>query len=599
MDRRQFLKNSTVGAGSFGAAMSLGGSPSAGQKSSSERGPQQSVVRCMGRGSMASFRAAMQTIERGLEIEQIGTPVAVRIVAHLGDQRDQILRLAAKALANASVWLGGEPDRLTVGGSAGSGQITALASFGGGQTALVSAGLSGVGRPLLAVEVWCSRGILSWEDDQLAAALHEEPALGENETALLRRIEASLKESGSQPSSDDTRRQGSVASEGRKTQAPPYGVLLVAGDHTHQPNYVQAMAADRRCRLVGLTDEADVSLRRRKLNEQLAGRLGIPLLPDLGKALARDDVHVVSICAEPIRRARIAVAAAEAGKHLYLDKPLAGSLREADAIVAAVRKAGVVGHMFSSVHGEAAGCVRAVCESGELGDLTAMHFDLCFAKGEAGRAKLGTPRKESPAPDRFELIDSKREMSNVGVYPLALLLSLTRRRVRRVTATTGNYFFAEHQKNGMEDFAQMLLELEGGLVVSISVGRTGWRSNPGGGLNRAFLIGTEGCTMIDASRPRVEVWGDIEPWSPPARNPEDPMGMWLMPPGSPFTAKPRNSWLMPPSTLCEADLGHFLDCIEHGSQPAVSAEVAAATTEVLMTGYRSAAAGKTVTLSPG
>jgi len=495
------------------------------------------------------------------------------------------------------VWLGGEPDRLTISGSVESGQITALAGVDGGQTALVSAS-RGVGRPLLAIEVWGSRGILSWEDDHFPGESHEEQALSENETALLRRIQSALRHHSSQPLSSRTRSQSSDGPDRHETQLPPYGVLLVAGDHTHQSNYAEAMAADRRCRLVGLTDEVDVTPRRRRLNEQLAKRLGIPVLPDLGKALARDDVHVVSICAEPIRRGRIAVLAARAGKHLYLDKPLAGSLREADSIVAAVRKAGVVGHMFSQEHGEAASRVRAVCESGELGELTAIHFDLCFAKGQAGTAKLGTPREESRVPDRFELVEAKRELSNVGVYPLVQILSLSRRGVRRVTATTGNYFFAEHQENNMEDFGQMLLELEGGLVASISVGRTGWRSHPGGGLNRAFLIGTKGCALVDAHRPRVEVWGDVEPWMPPERNPDDPMGMWLMPPGSPFSAKPRQSWLTLPSTLCATDLSHFLDCIEHGEESAVSAEVAAAATAVLMAGYQSAATHKTVTLPP-
>ena len=33
---------------------------------------------------------------------------------------------------------------------------------------------------------------------------------------------------------------------------------------------------------------------------QLADRLGIPVLPNLDEALRRDDVHIVSICAEPI-----------------------------------------------------------------------------------------------------------------------------------------------------------------------------------------------------------------------------------------------------------------------------------------------------------
>ena len=45
---------------------------------------------------MASFDAAIQTIESGLKTEQIGQPVAVRIVAHLSGERGQVQPLAAK-----------------------------------------------------------------------------------------------------------------------------------------------------------------------------------------------------------------------------------------------------------------------------------------------------------------------------------------------------------------------------------------------------------------------------------------------------------------------------------------------------------------------
>lgn len=596
MDRRQFLKDSAVGAGSFGAAMSVGRSSCAGQARPSEPFRRRAAAQTTARRQMASFDSAIQTIEDGLKTAQIGQPVAVRIVAHLGTDHRQIERLAANALAHATKWLGGEPERLTVSGSIESGQITTLASFDGGQTALVSAGSCGVDRPILAIEVWCNRGILSWEDDRFASnESHEEPALSEKATTLLRRIQSSLKSPPSKPASGTVHRENVASATPRRALPPPYGVLLVAGDHTHQPNYAEALASDGRCRLVGLTDEADVTPRRKRLNEQLAKRLRIPVLPDLREALARDDVHIVSICAEPIRRGPIAVLAAQAGKHLYLDKPLAGSLDDADSIVAAVRQAGVVGHMFSQVHNDAANRVRTLAKSGELGELTAVHFDLCFAKGYPGTAKLGTPRAESRVPKRFELVESKRELSNVGVYPLVQLLTLVGRSVERVTATTGNYFFAEHRKNDMEDFGQMLLELEGGLVASISVGRTGWRSHPGGALNRVSLIGAKGCALVDAHRPRVEVWGDVEPWSPPERNPEDPMGMWATPPEHPFNAEPRQSWLRPPSAN-HADASHFLDCIEQGRESVVSAEVAAAATEILMAGYQSAATRGTVTL---
>src|SRR5207248_1092019 len=108
-----------------------------------------------------------------------------------------------------------------------------------------------------------------------------------------------------------------------------YGVLLVTGSHTHQENYAAAFAADGRCRIVAVTDEKDIDHRRRRLNERLARELGVPYETDLDATLQRKDVHIVSICAEPERRGRIALRCAAAGKHLYLDKSLVPRLDEA------------------------------------------------------------------------------------------------------------------------------------------------------------------------------------------------------------------------------------------------------------------------------
>ena len=538
---------------------------------------------------------ASRAVEEALKTQQIGEPVAVRLVAHLMADHGEIENLAAKALGAACGWLNGKPDRLSARGGVQEGQISILARLEGGTSVLVSSGSSGVGEPLLRIIVFGNRGVLSWEADRDELAVTDDSGeLLESERLLLRRIRVSLEQETPDTKGDGNKKVRATP-QGRRRRRPPHGLLLVAGDHTHQPNYTEALTADKRCRLVGLTDEPDVSPRRKKLNERLANRLGIPLLPELDRALARDDVHVVSICAEPIRRGRIAVLAARAGKHLYLDKPFAGSLSDADAIVAAARKAGTVDHMYSQVHNDTSERVRTLVKSGELGELTAIHFDLCFAKGRSGTAQLRQPRLETRAPDRFELADSKRELSNVGVYPLVMLLSLVDRQVKAVSATTGNYFFAEHQVNDMEDFGQMLLELEGGLVATLSVGRIGWRSYPAGGLNRVYLIGRKQCAVVDAHRPRVEVWADVPPWMPPQRDPEDPMGMWATPPGSSFEPLPRQSWMTPPSTQ-RTDAEYFLDCIEQGRASVVTAEIAARATEILMAGYQSAATGQTMKL---
>src|SRR5947209_10814725 len=152
-----------------------------------------------------------------------------------------------------------------------------------------------------------------------------------------------------------------------------YGILLISGKHTHQENYAQAFAADKRCRLIAVTDEAKVDRRRRELNERLAKALDVPHIADLATALARKDVQVVSVCAPPERRGRIIVQCARAGKHVYLDKSLCPGLREADEIVSAVAKAGVKSHMFSFISQPWAREAKRLLESKQLGQLRAIH----------------------------------------------------------------------------------------------------------------------------------------------------------------------------------------------------------------------------------
>ena len=566
---------------------------------------------------MDPFEAASQTLRSALETDRIGSPVAVRVVVHLAADHGLIERIASRALEEAAGWLKGEPKRLTARGGVEAGQITALVRFAGGQTALVSAGSSGMGAPLMEIVVIGNRGVLSWEGGHafpFSDVPKAEGDLPEKAAAFLRAVRASLRSgkstgigrdaaAGRPPSETKSWMEGPAQPPvlpkppaARRGKKPPYGLLLVAGDYTHQPNYAEELTADKRCRLVGLTDEEGVPARRKKLNEQLAARLGIPMLPDLDAALRRDDVDIVSICAEPSRRGRIIVKAAEAGKHLYLDKPLAGSLQDADAIGAAIRKAGVVSHMFSHVHTPWGARAKEIVTSGMIGDLTAVHFDLSFAKGPAGTADLKRPRRETPVPKRYELKDSKRELSNVGVYPLVILAWLLDRRVRGVSASTGNYFFAEHQRDGLEDFGQALLEVEGGVTATISVGRIGWRSHPSYGLNRISLIGSKGTASVAPHRPRVEVWADVEPWTSPERNPEDPMGMWKQPPGSRFTRRPKHAWVTPPAVGGNTDAAFFLDCIEKGRESDVSAALAAHVTEILLAAYRSAATGNVIKL---
>lgn len=374
-----------------------------------------------------------------------------------------------------------------------------------------------------------------------------------------------------------------------------YGILLVTGNQTHQENYAQAFAADPRCRLIALTDEADVDKRRRSLNEKLAEKLKVPYIADLGEALKRKDVDVVCNCAPPERRGRIAVRCAEAGKHLYLDKSLVPRLEEADALVAAVKKAGVKSHMFSFITQGWAIQAKRLVESNRLGKLQAIHADAFFAKGQTGTADLAAVRKEEYPPERHQTMIAKREFDNVGVYPITLLPWLTGNKFRSVYAVTGNYFFKEHQKENVEDFGLLSATLEDGMPVSVAAGRYGWTTHPAAGHNQIVLVGSERTAIVDMNRPRLEVFTDESPWLPPkVPHPEDPMAFWSSTTEE-SGVKPKKGWISvgPPA---KSDASYFIDCLEAGRDSDMSVVHAAHGAEVLLAAYRSANKGEVVNL---
>jgi myo-inositol 2-dehydrogenase / D-chiro-inositol 1-dehydrogenase len=378
-------------------------------------------------------------------------------------------------------------------------------------------------------------------------------------------------------------------------QAGEFGLLLIAGAHTHQENYARAFLSDPRCQIVGLTDEAGVSPRRKELNQRLAGELDVPWLPDLEEAIHRQDVDLVSVCAEPERRANLAIRCANAGKHLYVDKPLTATSEEARRLVGAVEETGVRGQVFSLVRMPMAKRAKQIVESGELGELIGLHCELLFAKGIAGTADLSRPRQEKAEAEQFTFLDSKRELYCVGWYPLILFQWLTGKRFTHVAGTTANYFFAEHQQNDVEDFSCLMLGMQGNIEATITVGRSGWSSHPSHGLHQLHLQGTEGCLTLDAYEPRFEVWSDALAWAQPkVPHPEDPMGFWSST-AALGGVKPKTAWC-PVEPVYASDASCFLDCLEQNKESDVPVSMGAHAVEVILAGYLAAASGETVSL---
>src|SRR4051812_28752173 len=73
---------------------------------------------------------------------------------------------------------------------------------------------------------------------------------------------------------------------------------------------------------------------------ELSARFGVPCR-SVEDVLADADVDAVCICTPSGEHAAQAIAAARAGKHVLVEKPMALSLSEADAMIAACDRAGV------------------------------------------------------------------------------------------------------------------------------------------------------------------------------------------------------------------------------------------------------------------
>ncbi|HOG29593.1 MAG TPA: Gfo/Idh/MocA family oxidoreductase [Vicinamibacterales bacterium] len=120
--------------------------------------------------------------------------------------------------------------------------------------------------------------------------------------------------------------------------------VVVVGCGNMGSAHARAYRADPGFNLVGLVDRVP-ELRRR-----LAADLGaVPEYDDLGTALAGAAPDCVAICTYPDTHAALTLQAFEAGCHVFVEKPIAATVAEAEAVVGAARRTGrklVVGYIL-------------------------------------------------------------------------------------------------------------------------------------------------------------------------------------------------------------------------------------------------------------
>ncbi len=103
---------------------------------------------------------------------------------------------------------------------------------------------------------------------------------------------------------------------------------------------------------------------------QLAADYGTACAPSIEALVRRDDVEVVFITSPHDRHAEQALLAAEAGKHLMIEKPMACSVAQCDAVLAACQSYGVQCTVaFTQRTRKCNLRAKQILESGELGSI--------------------------------------------------------------------------------------------------------------------------------------------------------------------------------------------------------------------------------------
>jgi len=134
----------------------------------------------------------------------------------------------------------------------------------------------------------------------------------------------------------------------------------------------------QRCKIVALCDIYPEKAEQKKAKFQLDADVE----GDYKTLLAREDIDLVSVCTPPYTHAPISIDFLQAGKHVLVEKPMASSLEECDAMNAAARESGKILSVVSQnrfrdpIMG-----LKRVLESGLIGKVVHAQVDSFWWRG--------------------------------------------------------------------------------------------------------------------------------------------------------------------------------------------------------------------------
>jgi predicted dehydrogenase len=352
---------------------------------------------------------------------------------------------------------------------------------------------------------------------------------------------------------------------------------------------IHLMALNRAAEKVKLTAVCDV---REDAVRQFAKQAGIDAVYTNAETMLKEaDIDAVDICASHHWHRDLAIASADAGKHVLLEKPMANTMQECRDILAATDKAGVTFMVAQQLrHVPNYMAVRRLIQEGELGRIWGARSDS-WLPVVMSRSAL-PPRFQGASEAQWRL-DGKQAGGGSLIWNATHFIDLFRYFIGDASRVLG-HCWTDHPMftSEAEDRAMATIEFENGAVAHISNSwstRTPWQF-------QFMLFGEEGSVYTPVvaggspleqheapamvSSPRHDIEG-AGPGGTPSR-PFVPIDL----PEDVFSDNPYVN-----------EIAHFADCCRSGQEPISSGHDNLGTIRILRGIYESSQRGEMVDLS--
>jgi predicted dehydrogenase len=327
---------------------------------------------------------------------------------------------------------------------------------------------------------------------------------------------------------------------------------------------------------VKLTAVCDI---RREEMDKFAQKAGVSgCYTDFSEMLQKADIDAVDICTIHDQHEPQVLAAAAAGKQVFLEKPMGRNIQECNNMVQAAKKAGVtfmVGHDLRYMPHTLA--IKRIIESGELGQVRVTRCVLIANMelgGGGGGYKLGS-----------WLSDPKRAGGGMIISGLIHQIDLLRYYVGDIKSVSA-VNRTVHYQTGAEEYSCATLEFENGAIGDLLNIGSSTRSPVG---CQYTLYGDEGTIISTPAENRTYQFGHGTIASKKQGNQGETFNKFA--PIEPFRGH------LTGDDPFVNEILHFADCCRNGKEPLTSGKDNLGTVKVVFGIYESFKTGGKVDIA--